>query len=151
MRPSTCPTPDILQEFVFASLPLESADDIVEHLEHCLDCANTVDFLERQQGALVAELKALKEVAHAIESTDLSAVSTASAPCVAVSVSPAGGPSRIGRYHIERVLGSGKFGVVYLAQDPDLGRAVAIKVPLAERIGSANDLDRYIDEARHAA
>jgi WD40 repeat protein/serine/threonine protein kinase len=36
--------------------------------------------------------------------------------------------SRLGRYNILRVLGTGSFGVVYLAEDPRLNRRVAIKV-----------------------
>src|SRR4051794_15768256 len=36
--------------------------------------------------------------------------------------------SRLGRYSVLRVLGSGSFGVVYLAEDPRLNRRVAIKV-----------------------
>lgn len=44
----------------------------------------------------------------------------------------------IGRYHIERLLGQGAMGAVYLAQDPDIGRAVAVKaLPLAEEFQGA--------------
>jgi serine/threonine protein kinase/formylglycine-generating enzyme required for sulfatase activity len=89
--------------------------------------------------------------ADAQDSTSSSSASTgngapATAPETATAV-----PSHIDRYRVERVLGSGTFGIVYLAQDPDLGRPVAIKVPRAERIGTASDLERYIEEARHAA
>ena len=38
-----------------------------------------------------------------------------------------GSVREIGRYQVERVLGRGAQGTVYLAQDPHLGRAVAIK------------------------
>jgi len=39
----------------------------------------------------------------------------------------------LGRYRVERLLGQGAMGAVYLGEDPDIGRPVAIKaLPLAE-------------------
>lgn len=47
-------------------------------------------------------------------------------------------PDKIGRYEVERLLGQGAMGSVYLGRDPQLDRAVAIK--------TVRDLD--LDEAR---
>src|SRR6476661_1570328 len=60
-----------------------------------------------------------------------------------------------GRYRIERVIGTGAFGRVYLAQDTRLRRNVAIKELLARRTETADDsytryLERFEREARAA-
>ena len=60
-------------------------------------------------------------------------------------------PARIGRYIVRRVLGQGTFGTVYLADDPELNRQVAIKAPRAGRFATVADADKFLDEARHAA
>jgi len=57
-------------------------------------------------------------------------------------------PSSIGRYRVERLLGQGGFGRVYLAHDDQLHRRVAIKVPRPERVGLPGYADTYLAEAR---
>jgi energy-coupling factor transporter ATP-binding protein EcfA2 len=60
-------------------------------------------------------------------------------------------PQRIGRYRIERVLGKGGFGLVYLAQDEQLQRLVAIKVPHPNLVSRPEDAEAYLIEARTVA
>jgi len=60
-------------------------------------------------------------------------------------------PQRIGRYRIEKVLGKGSFGLVYLAHDEQLSRSVAIKVPHAKLISKPEDAEAYLTEARTVA
>ncbi len=60
-------------------------------------------------------------------------------------------PTYIGRFEIQRQLGRGGFGVVYLARDPGLDRLVAIKVPRADLLATAQQRDSFLLEARTAA
>jgi serine/threonine protein kinase len=60
-------------------------------------------------------------------------------------------PQHIGRYRIERVLGQGGFGLVYLAHDDQLQRLVAIKVPHARLVLKTSHAEAYLTEARTVA
>ena len=64
---------------------------------------------------------------------------------------PALTPTVIGRYRVERLLGAGSFGRVYLAHDDQLKRAVAIKVPRPSMVSSAQKVDEFLHEARASA
>jgi eukaryotic-like serine/threonine-protein kinase len=57
----------------------------------------------------------------------------------------------LGQYRIQRVLGEGGMGVVYLAEDTRLGRTVALKAVSARFTGDALRRDRLRREARSAA
>ena len=70
---------------------------------------------------------------------------------VAADVPPGEHPQHIGRYRVERLLGQGGFGLVYLAHDDQLQRLVAIKVPHPERVETPEDAQAYLTEARTVA
>jgi hypothetical protein len=59
------------------------------------------------------------------------------------------GPPRVPGFRIERTLGAGSLGTVYLAHDEKLGRRVALKV--LRRQADAPVRRRVLDEARKAA
>ncbi len=60
-------------------------------------------------------------------------------------------PQEIGRYRIEKVLGHGGFGIVYLASDERLERQVAIKVPHSKLVSHPESVAVYLAEARTVA
>jgi len=60
-------------------------------------------------------------------------------------------PKAIGRYEVQRVLGHGAMGVVYLARDPILQRLVAIKAMREQTSDMQNTRERFRREAEISA
>jgi len=57
----------------------------------------------------------------------------------------------LGRFEIQRKLGSGAFGTVYLALDPQLDRTVALKIPHFSGGENTKQISRFLREAKAAA
>jgi WD40 repeat protein len=60
-------------------------------------------------------------------------------------------PRQLGRFTIVRELGQGGGGVVFLANDPQLKRHVALKIPRPEAVFSPSMQQRFLREAEAAA
>jgi len=64
---------------------------------------------------------------------------------------PTSFPAHFGRYRIEKKIGQGAMGAVYLATDTALERPVALKIPSASLVDNPVLRERFFREARLAA
>jgi serine/threonine protein kinase len=68
-----------------------------------------------------------------------------------IALSDADMTVQIGRFQIRARLGTGAFGTVYQAYDPQLERIVALKVPPAGVLDSPHRVERFLGDAKAAA
>jgi tRNA A-37 threonylcarbamoyl transferase component Bud32 len=104
---------------------------------HCPHCQSPIE---------VIDLRASEDIAcpSCGSSFRLEDVSTTAFP-------PAGVLGCVGRFQLLSKVGTGAFGSVYKARDPELDRIVAIKVPRSGNLAGADELDRFLREARSVA
>ena len=116
----------------------------------CSDCNQAVDFESGDGGACVCPFcgRALGQPA-AETPTDAFAESNLAPRPTAATADPA--PAAIGRYRIVGIVGAGGLAEVYLGQDEELKRAVAVKVLHPHLMRSARTIELFIEEARMLA
>jgi len=110
--------------------------------------AEPVAALLAAHGELADLLAPMLEAAPGDEATLASAAAVGTPP--AWRGLPGEGET-IGGYRIERLLGQGGMGVVFLATDARLSRKVALKLVRPERLGSQPARERFWREAKLAA
>lgn len=152
-----CFSQDELRGYLLQGLPAEAQARVEAHVADCQACCRALDVLaEEDDGPVRDFLRAsLREAttdsgAARDAVTGHSAVADRALPEWEPFVADAPLPLQFGRFTLKRVLGSGGFGVVYLAEDTHLEREVAVKIPHLG--GLAPDLRRrFLQEGTAAA
>jgi serine/threonine protein kinase len=163
MLPSTdCPGPASLRNYLRGAIAESEATDLEQHLASCAGCLAALDELATDEPLLepptveqtppvpADALARWKELGDGPATPVQLARDTPAQAPAAVTITL---PDHMGRYRILRQLDEGGMGTVYLAEDPDLGRQVALKVPHFSGSSELQQLarKRFVREARAAA
>ncbi len=126
--------PDTIQQVLDGIVPLDEASAIGRHLQQCVRCRALVDTLSAASGM---------EVSAATVTRTLATPAPGMAPLAPGTV--------VDHFVVERLVGRGGMGEVYLARDDTLGRPVALKVISPGYLGSYATRQRFLLEARTTA
>ena len=161
-----CPSADRLQDFALGRSAGSEFEDVAEHIDACSSCQTRLEELDHTTDALVDQLQqlspsAVAEPAATNEQFWARAILTGNTPTGSARIAAdAGsglarrlleGPVCLDRFELRSELGVGSFGYVFQAWDPRLERIVALKVQRAGNFASAEDVERFLREARSAA
>jgi tRNA A-37 threonylcarbamoyl transferase component Bud32 len=164
--PVQCPTSDELRAFCLGNLPAAALERVAHHVVQCSHCDSHLRAFDGHSDGLLTELRYLKK--RPDNAPDLPAELAQSVRIATdrlvqsdheVAVDPgrrfarlvAGGPCRLGKFHLQSQLGVGSFGYVFRAYDSELDRTVAIKVQRAGSLSGEEEVDRFVREARSVA
>jgi tetratricopeptide (TPR) repeat protein len=118
----SCPTEEILLGFFDGDISAERRAETESHLSECDECREALSAMAR----LLVPTPSGQPIG-----------------ALAAGWTWAAG-TRVGRFVVTGVLGRGGMGVVYAADDPELDRAVALKVLRADVSGEVDDLERRL-------
>jgi serine/threonine protein kinase len=164
---ATCPTSDRLQDYVLGKLPEQESDELYGHLAGCDCCQQKLEASDSQNDSFVGQFKIdgesesfhqepafwqatdrAKDIAGLLSRRVLGDVEISGLEGLANSHGPETFPPFIGEYQVDRVLGRGGMGTVYLGHHTKLDRAVALKVISRHRLADPKTQGRFASEMK---
>src|SRR5262249_30210587 len=124
---------------------------IAQHVESCHACSSALEACDHVSDPLLVQLKYASKDRAPAEPPVPEELLKAALACYHANDRPPHGPRQLGKFELVGELGSGSFGHVFRAPDPEPGRTVAVKMLRAGRLASREEVDRFLREARSAA
>ena len=176
---SDTPHPSESMLIAFGEGRLDDADieSVGDHLESCEQCQRLIEEIERRVSSLVARLRGVEGTLDRLPADYEQKLLAIRVPVDGTVIGPVHNeagrdtgtyaesvdtktshipttwemPKEFGRYRVKKLLGQGAMGAVYLAQDTQLDRPVALKIPKFDQQKEAKLSERFYREARAVA
>ncbi len=152
-----CPTDDVIRGFANGEISDSWAEIIALHVSECSKCAEMVHECLARHDNWTNGGNATSSNLNTANGDPILSEIVRKAKQIGEQGSdsrkrkrPRRVPRRLGRYKIIKPIGVGAFGRVYLAEDSELKRQVAIKVPRSSR-RAQDQFGQIMQEARSAA
>ncbi len=149
-----CPSPELLRALSLGNLTQTESDDLFDHVKRCDECQAELETIHSNDDSFVQQLRGPDELGEfQSEANCQAAVARALGALAHVDRALDNPdhsylPPRLGEYEIERRLGTGGMGSVYLGRHTKLGREVAIKILAHHRWHDPRVVERFEAEIK---
>ena len=157
---SECPPPEQLMAFAKGNLSKDDFESLAAHVEQCPACDALLEKFEASEDNLVSQLHNIQKSQKDLPEEVLDAAISVAAdghrrgtidPGKAYAEKLAEGDLQISKFRLQKKLGDGSFGAVFLAHDTELDRKVAVKISRAGSLSNDQEIHTFLREARAAA